>query len=103
MDYIWCDLDKKVRAFHKRCYQSNGRGVAKRWSYLISLFCKSDDEGGGVKNLKKLIKSFMNGPWWESFHIPSNKMIAHRLFLEILEAQLRQVAIFLVVGEDYFL
>ena len=32
-------------------------------SYLISLFDKSDDDGGrGVKNLMKLMTSFMNGP-----------------------------------------
>ena len=31
---------------------------------LISLFSKSDDEGGrGVKNFKKLLTSFMNGPY----------------------------------------
>ena len=31
-----------------------GRGVTKRWSYLISLFSKNDDEGvrGGKKSLK---------------------------------------------------
>ena len=44
--------------------QGERGGFAKRWSYLISLFSKSDDEGGGrVKNLKKLMTSFMNGPY----------------------------------------
>ena len=33
-------------AVHKRRHQSRGRGVPKRWSYLISLFSKSDYEGG---------------------------------------------------------
>ena len=33
-------------AIHKRRHQSRGRGFIKRWSYLISLFSKSDDKGG---------------------------------------------------------
>ena len=54
--------------------QGGGEGFAKRWSYLISLFSKSDDEGGrGVKNLKKLMTSFMNGSKQESVrHVKVN-------------------------------
>ena len=38
-------------------------GSAKRGCYSISLFSKMGDKGkGGVKNLKKLGTSFMDGP-----------------------------------------
>ena len=38
-------------------------------SFLISLFSKSDGKGGrGVKNLKKLMTSFMNGPTAEKLN-----------------------------------
>ena len=53
------------RAVHKRRHQSRGRrwGLPKDDLTLLSLFSESDDEGGkGVKNLKKLMTSFMNGP-----------------------------------------
>ena len=41
--------------FIKYVINQGGGGFAKRWSYLISWFSKSDDEGGrGVKNHKKL-------------------------------------------------
>ena len=37
-------------------------GSAKRWHYSTKLFSKTGDEGeGGVKNLKKLVRSFMDG------------------------------------------
>ena len=40
-----------------------GGGSAERWCYSISLFSKIGDKGeGGVKNLKKLVTSFVNGP-----------------------------------------
>ena len=40
-----------------------GGGSAKRGRYSISLFSKMDDKGkGGVKNLQKLVTSFMDGP-----------------------------------------
>ena len=40
-------------AVHKRRHQSRGGGFAKRCSYLISLFSKSDDEGGGGSKIPK--------------------------------------------------
>ena len=46
-------------AVHKRRHQSRGEGegFAKRWSYLISLFGKNDDEGG--RGGSKISKN-----WW---------------------------------------
>ena len=41
-------------AVHKRRHQSRGRGFAKRWSYLIRLFSKSDDDGGGGSKSQKI-------------------------------------------------
>ena len=39
-------------------------GFAKRWRYSISLFSKMGDKGeGGVKNLKKSVTLFMDGPF----------------------------------------
>ena len=50
-------------AVHKRRHQSRGRGVNQNMILLYKFFSKSDDEGGrGVKNLLKLMTSFMNGP-----------------------------------------
>ena len=48
----------------KDVINQGGGGFDKRWSFLIGLFSKSDDEGGmgGVKNLKKMMTSFMNSP-----------------------------------------
>ena len=53
-----CDFDGSHESyiakgpFIKDVINGGGGGLAKRWSYLISLFSKSDDEGGwGVKNL----------------------------------------------------
>ena len=38
-------------------------GITKRWCYSISQFSKMSDKGeGGVKNLKKWVTSFMDGP-----------------------------------------
>ena len=52
-----------------------GGGFAKRRSHLISLFSKSDDEEGrGVKNLKKMMTSFMNGPLYVFSKLLLNKM-----------------------------
>ena len=48
-------------AVYKRRHQSRGMGFTKRWSYLVSLFSESDDEGGkgeGQKSLK--IDDFFN-------------------------------------------
>ena len=40
-------------------------GSAKRRRYSISLFSKTGDKGqGGVKNIKKWVRSFMDGPLW---------------------------------------
>ena len=51
------------RPFIKNVINQGGRGFAKRWSYLISLFNKSDDQGeGGVKEFEKLMTSIINGP-----------------------------------------
>ena len=38
-------------------------GSAKRWRYFISLFIKITRGDRGVKNLKKWMTSFMDGPW----------------------------------------
>ena len=38
-------------------------GSAKRWHYSISLLSKMGDKGeGGVKNFKKWVTSFIDGP-----------------------------------------
>ena len=42
--------------FIKDVINQGGGGFAKRWSYLISLFSKSDDEGGGGSKISK--------NWW---------------------------------------
>ena len=40
-----------------------GGGSAKRGHYYISLFNKNGDKGErGVKHIKKLVTSFMDGP-----------------------------------------
>ena len=51
-------------AIHKRRHQLRRRGLPKEniILLLIGSFSKNDDEGGGSKNLKKLMTSFMNGP-----------------------------------------
>ena len=49
-------------AVHKRRHQSRGRGFAKRCSYLISLFSKSDDEGGGGQKSQKIDDVFYERP-----------------------------------------
>ena len=48
----------------KVTHLGGGRGdLPKRWGYSISLFSKMGDKGnGGVKNLKKWVTSFMDGP-----------------------------------------
>ena len=39
-------------------------GSAKKWRYSLSLFSKMGDKGEGeVKNLKKWLTSFMDGPF----------------------------------------
>ena len=49
--------------FIKDVINQGGGGVCQKMILLNKLFSKNDDEGGwGVKNLKKLMKSFMNGP-----------------------------------------
>ena len=44
--------------FIKDVINRGGRGFAKRWSYLISLFSKNDDEGGGQGGSK------ISKNWW---------------------------------------
>ena len=39
-----------------------GGGVAKRLSYLMSLFSKSDDEGGGGQKSQKMDDLFYEWP-----------------------------------------
>ena len=44
-----------------------GRVSANRWRYSVSLFSKiGDKDEGGVKNLKKWVMSFMDGPQVET-------------------------------------
>ena len=51
------------RGVHKRRHQSRGRRFAKRWSYLINLFSKNDDEGGGrVKKSQNIDDVFYERP-----------------------------------------
>ena len=50
--------------FIKDAINQGGGEFSKRWSYLIRLFSKSDDEGGGGSKIsKKMMTSFMNGPF----------------------------------------
>ena len=49
-----CNLHKG--AFIKDIINQGGGGFAKRWSYLISLFSKSNDKGGGGQKSQK--------NWW---------------------------------------
>ena len=55
-----------VRLFWGRSWKTSsikGRGFAKRWSYLISLFSKSDDEGGrGCQKSQKIDDVFYEWP-----------------------------------------
>ena len=61
----------ELGAVHKRRHQSRGEGgFAKRWSYLISLFSKNDDEGGkGSKIFKKWWRLLWTAPYLEYFNV----------------------------------
>ena len=49
--------------FIKDVINRGGGGFAKRWSYLISLFSKNDDEGGrGDKKSQKIDDVFYERP-----------------------------------------
>ena len=57
------DYHSRKGPFIKDVINQGGGGVCQKMILLNKLFSKNDDEGGwGVKNLKKLMKSFMNGP-----------------------------------------
>ena len=59
-----------------------GGESAKRWHYSISLYSKmGDKEQGGVKNLKKWVTSFMDGPFLDF----SKRSILFWFFFQFVE------------------
>ena len=59
-----CCKDYLLGAIHKWCHPLRWeQGPAKRWCFSISLFSRMVDKGEeGVKNLKKWVTSYMDGP-----------------------------------------
>ena len=67
-------------AVHKWRHPLRGEGVsAKSWRHSMSLFSKMGDKGEGeVKNLKKWMTLFMDGPKWMLLQ-PAHSFLRRRL------------------------
>ena len=71
---------------HKWRHPLRGEGgSAKRWHYFISIFSKMGDKGEGrVKNLKKWVPSFMDGP------LPIFNTLIYEFFFSPMVAKMQE-------------
>ena len=66
--FVWLLLLLQGSVHKWRHPHVGGRVSANRWCYSVSLFSNiGDKDEGGVKNLKKWVMSFMDGPLSKSF------------------------------------